>query len=47
MSCDTNSSLEGSDAMYVNDVQKFFTYVGYYANSFAREAARDIERQNP
>jgi len=30
--------------MYVNGVQKFFTYAGYYANAFARKSFRDIER---
>lgn len=30
--------------MYVNPAQKFFTYMGYYANAFARQSARDIER---
>jgi endonuclease/exonuclease/phosphatase family metal-dependent hydrolase len=30
--------------MYVNKTQKIFTYMGYYANEFAREAVRSIER---
>jgi endonuclease/exonuclease/phosphatase family metal-dependent hydrolase len=30
--------------MYATDAQKCFTYLGYYANAFAREAVRDIER---
>jgi hypothetical protein len=30
--------------MYVNREQKFFTYIGYYANAFARISARNIER---
>lgn len=30
--------------MYVNNAQKLFTYIGYYANEFARISARSIER---
>lgn len=30
--------------MYVNNGQKFFTYIGYYGNEFARISARSIER---
>ncbi len=30
--------------MYVNNGQKFFTYIGYHANEFARISARSIER---
>ncbi|HEV7737812.1 MAG TPA: hypothetical protein VGO47_10640 [Chlamydiales bacterium] len=30
--------------MYATDAQKCFTYMGYYANAFAREAVRDVER---
>ena len=30
--------------MYVSKAQKFFTYMGYYANAFARVSARGVER---
>src|SRR5271168_3176156 len=30
--------------MYVNNAQKLFTYIGYYANAFARISARSVER---
>ena len=52
MSITLESSLEGlengdllrGNLVPVNSAQKFFTYVGYYANAFARGSVRSIER---
>lgn len=37
-------NLYRDDSLCVNGVQKFFTYAGYYGNTFARISARSIER---
>ena len=36
-------SLQSDNSMYANNGQKFLTYIGYYANEFARISARSIE----
>ena len=43
MSVSLESPLEGSDPIYVSDVRKIFTYMGYYANEFTRASVRSIE----